>query len=138
VSTAGVPVSVLFAPVIPALNDMEMERVLQAAHEAGARHAGYVVLRLPHELAELFPAWLEAHYPERRAKVLSILTELHGGKLYDSHFGTRMRGQGQWAKLIAQRFALASKRFGYSRKWAPLRTDLFRVPGKAEQRELGF
>ena len=138
VSAAGVPVSVLFAPVIPALNDMEMERVLQAAREAGARHAGYVVLRLPHELAELFPAWLEAHYPDRKAKVLSILTELHGGRLYDSRFGTRMRGQGQWSTMIAQRFALASKRFGYSRKWAPLRTDLFRVPGRAEQRELGF
>jgi len=138
VSAAGVPVSVLFAPVIPALNDMEMERVLQAAREAGARHAGYVVLRLPHELADLFPAWLEAHYPERRSKILSILTELHGGKLYDSRFGTRMRGQGQWSAMIAQRFALASRRFGYSRKWAPLRTDLFRVPGRAEQRELRF
>ena len=132
-SAEGVPVSVLFAPVIPALNDGEMERVLEAAREAGARHAGYVVLRLPHELAELFPAWLEAHYPERKAKVLALLTQLHGGKLYDSRFGTRMRGQGPWAALIAQRFAVAARRLGYERKWAPLRTDRFRVPGRAEQ-----
>lgn len=135
-SAAGLPVSVLFAPVIPALNDGEMERVLEAAREAGARQAGYVVLRLPHELAEMFPAWLETHYPERKAKVLSILTELHGGKLYDARFGTRMHGQGQWAHLIEQRFALASRRLGFKRKWAPLRCDLFRVPGRAEQREL--
>ena len=133
VAAAGVPVSVLFAPVIPALNDMELERVLERVREAGAQHAGYVVLRLPHELAELFPAWLEAHYPERKGKVLSILTELHGGKIYDSRFGARMRGQGEWAALIAQRFALARRRLGYSAKWAPLRTDLFRVPGRAEQ-----
>ncbi|HEX5314587.1 MAG TPA: PA0069 family radical SAM protein [Gammaproteobacteria bacterium] len=133
VAAAGVPVSVLVAPVIPALNDMELERVLECAREAGAEHAGYVVLRLPHELAELFPAWLEAHYPERKGKVLSILTELHGGKLYDSRFGTRMRGQGEWGSLLAQRFALARRRLGYSEKWASLRSDLFRVPGRAEQ-----
>jgi len=132
-SAEGVPVSVLVAPVIPALNDMELEKILECSREAGAKHAGYVVLRLPYELAELFPAWLEAHYPEHKDKVLSILTELHGGKLYDSRFGTRMRGQGPWAELIARRFTVASRRLGYSRKWAPLRTDLFRVPGRATQ-----
>ena len=138
VAAAGVPVSVLFAPVIPALNDMDMERVLEAARAAGAERAGYVVLRLPHELAEMFPAWLEAHYPERKDKVLAILTELHGGRLYDSRFGHRMRGHGQWAALIAQRFALAARRLGYAKKWAPLRTDLFRVPGRAQQLGLGL
>lgn len=138
VAAAGVPVSVLFAPVIPALNDMEMERVLEAARAAGALHAGYVVLRLPHELAELFPAWLETHYPERKTKALSILTELHGGRLYDARFGARMRGQGQWGELIARRFAIAARRLGYARKWAPLRTDLFCVPGRAKQGELQF
>ncbi len=132
-AAAGVPVGVLVAPVIPAINDAEIERIIEAAANAGAHSAGYVVLRLPHELAELFPAWLRAHYPERAAKVLAILSELHGGKLYDSHFGTRMRGQGQWAALIAQRFALAVRRHGLVRKGVELRRDRFRVPGRAEQ-----
>lgn len=137
-AAAGVPVGVMVAPVIPALNDSEIERILEAAAEAGAGYAGYVVLRLPHELAELFPAWLEAHYPERKAKVLAILAELHGGKLYDSRFGTRMRGQGQWAALIAQRFALAVRRHGLVRRGAELRSDLFRVPGRGKQQDFEF
>lgn len=128
----------MVAPVIPALNDADMERILEAAATAGARYAGYVVLRLPHELAELFPAWLEAHYPERKAKVLAILTALHGGKLYDSRFGNRMRGQGEWAGLIAQRFALAVKRHGLVRRGSELRTDLFCVPGRGKQQELAL
>ncbi|MGH8161711.1 MAG: PA0069 family radical SAM protein [Gammaproteobacteria bacterium] len=137
-AAAGVPVGVMVAPVIPALNDADMERILEAAAAAGARYAGYVVLRLPHELAEMFPAWLEAHYPERKAKVLAILTELHGGKLYDSRFGTRMKGQGPWAALIARRFAVAVKRCGLERHGTRLRTDLFRVPGRGRQQELAL
>lgn len=137
-AAAGIPVGVMVAPVIPALNDADMERILEAAATAGARYAGYVVLRLPHELAELFPAWLEAHYPERKAKVLAILTALHGGKLYDSRFGNRMRGQGEWAGLIAQRFALAVKRHGLVRRGSELRTDLFCVPGRGRQQELAL
>jgi DNA repair photolyase len=135
-AAAGVPVGVMVAPVIPALNDNDMEAILEGASSAGARHAGYVVLRLPHELAEMFPVWLEAHYPERKAKVLAILRGLHGGKLYDSRFGSRMHGQGQWAKLIARRFALAVKRCGLERRGTRLRTDLFRVPGRGRQTEL--
>lgn len=133
---AGVPVGVMVAPVIPALNDTDMEDILEASAKAGARHAGYVVLRLPHELAELFPAWLQVNYPERKDKVLAILAELHGGKLYDSRFGMRMHGQGQWAALIAQRFRLAVKRFGLERQGTRLRTDLFRVAGRGRQTEL--
>ncbi len=137
-AAAGVPVGVLVAPVIPALNDADMERILEAAAAAGAHRAGYVVLRLPRELAVMFPAWLEAHYPERKAKVLAILTDLHGGKLYDSRFGTRMKGQGPWAALIARRFAVAAKRYGLERHGAGLRTDLFRVPGRGKQQELAL
>ncbi|MDN5864080.1 MAG: PA0069 family radical SAM protein [Gammaproteobacteria bacterium] len=135
-AAAGVPVGVMVAPVIPALNDSDMERILEEAAGAGARYAGYVVLRLPHELAELFPAWLETHYPERKAKVLALLNDLHGGKLYDSSFGTRMRGQGEWSKLIAQRFSHAAGRHGLQRHGANLRTDLFLVPGRGVQTEL--
>jgi len=135
-AAAGVPVGVMVAPVIPALNDGDMEHILQAASNAGAGRAGYVILRLPHELADMFPAWLEAHYPERKAKVLAILTGLHGGKLYDARFGARMHGQGQWAELIAQRFTLAVKRLGLERHGTRLRTDLFRVPGRGRQTEM--
>jgi DNA repair photolyase len=137
-AAAGVPVGVMVAPVIPALNDRDMERILEAAADAGARSAGYVVLRLPHELAEMFPAWLEAHYPERKAKILSILGELHGGKLYDSRFGTRMRGQGPWARLLAQRFAVARRRYGFTQPRTKLRTDLFQVPGRGKQLDLAL
>lgn len=137
-AAAGVPVGVMVAPVIPALNDGDMERILAAAAAAGVRYANYVVLRLPHELSELFPAWLEGHYPERKAKVLAILTGLHGGKLYDARFGTRMKGRGQWAGLIAQRFSHAARRQGLARHGPDLRSDLFRVPGRGVQAELAL
>jgi len=112
---AGVPVGVLVAPVIPMITDSDLEHILEAAREAGAASAGYVLLRLPHELKQVWREWLELHYPERAAHVMSLLQQMHGGKDYDSTFGTRMRGQGPFADLIAQRFAKAYKRAGFGR-----------------------
>ncbi|TAA25968.1 PA0069 family radical SAM protein [Pseudoxanthomonas winnipegensis] len=111
---AGVPVGVMVAPVIPWINDHALEAVLEAAHEAGAESAGYVLLRLPHEVAPLFRDWLQAHHPDRAAHVMSTVRQLRGGKDYDSTFGKRMRGQGVYADLLARRFALAHKRLGYA------------------------
>ena len=112
---AGVPVGVMVAPVVPMITDNEMERILQAAHEHGARAAGYVLLRLPHELKQVWREWLELHYPERAAHVMSLLQQMRGGKDYDSGFGTRMRGEGPFAQLIAQRFARAYRRLQFGR-----------------------
>lgn len=114
-SEAGVPAGVLVAPVIPMVNDRELEAVLEAAHEAGARAAGYVLLRLPHELKQVWREWLQLHYPERAAHVMSLIRQMRGGKDYDSAFGTRMRGTGPFAELIAQRFRQAHRRLGYGR-----------------------
>lgn len=113
---AGVPVSVMTAPMIPMINDMELERLLEAACDAGAQSAGYVLLRLPLEIAELFEEWLQAHFPERAAHVMSLIRQSRGGKDYDSRFGARMRGEGAFADLLAQRFALARKRLGLDRR----------------------
>ncbi|KRG72129.1 PA0069 family radical SAM protein [Pseudoxanthomonas dokdonensis] len=114
-SGAGVPVGVMFAPAIPWVNDSELEAVLQAAREAGARSAGYVLLRLPHEVAPLFRDWLQTHVPERAAHVMSTIQQLRGGRDYQSAFGKRMRGEGVYADLLANRFALARKRLGFDR-----------------------
>ncbi|MCF7223657.1 PA0069 family radical SAM protein [Marilutibacter chinensis] len=114
-SAAGVPVGVLVAPVIPMINDGEIEAILEAAHAAGARAAGHVLLRLPHELKQVWREWLELHHPERAAHVMSLIRQMRGGKDYDSAFGTRMRGTGPFAELIAQRFRKAHRRFGYGR-----------------------
>jgi DNA repair photolyase len=129
-SAAGVPTSVMVAPVIPALNDHELEAVLEAAAAAGTRQAGYVLLRLPHEVKELFTAWLEAHAPLRAERVLALVRQCRGGKLNDPTFGRRMRGQGAYAELIAKRFALATRRLGLNRSSTPLRTDLFEPPAE--------
>ena len=110
------PVSVMCAPMIPMINDMELERLLEAAREAGARSAGYVLLRLPHEVAGLFEGWLEEHFAQRAAHVMSLVRQSRGGKDYDSRFGSRMRGEGQFAQLLAQRFQLACKRLGFNRR----------------------
>jgi len=110
---AGIPVGVMVAPVIPWINDAELEAVLEAAHDAGARTAGYVLLRLPLEVAPLFREWLETHYPDRAAHVMSTIQQLRGGKDYDSQFGSRMRGQGVYADLLANRFKLARRRLGF-------------------------
>ena len=112
---AGVPVGVMVAPVVPMITDSELEHILEAAHDAGARAAGYVLLRLPHELKQVWREWLELHYPERAAHVMSLVRQMRGGKDYDANFGTRMRGQGPFADLIAQRFAKAHRRLGYGR-----------------------
>jgi DNA repair photolyase len=108
----GVPAGVLTAPLIPALNDHELERMLAAAAQAGARFAGYVVLRLPHEVRPLFIEWLEAHYPERAAHVLSVLSQMRGGGLNDPQFHSRQRGEGPFAGLLRARFARACRSLG--------------------------
>ena len=118
-SDAGVPVGVMFAPVIPWVNDHELEAVLEAARTAGATAAGYVLLRLPHEVAPLFRDWLQTHLPDRAAHVMSTVQQLRGGKDYDSRFGTRLRGEGVYADLLSRRFALALKRFGFEGRRHP-------------------
>jgi DNA repair photolyase len=124
---AGVPVGVLVAPVIPLITDPDLEHILEAAREAGAQGADYVLLRLPHELKAVWREWLELHYPLRAAHVMSVIRQMRGGKDYDSAFGSRMRGQGPFADLVAMRFAKTRKRLGYG-TLPPLRTDLFIAP----------
>jgi DNA repair photolyase len=125
----GITVGVLVAPVIPAITDHELERVLDAVAQAGARQAGYVILRLPHELKILFREWLETHYPARAAHVMSIIHSMRGGQDNDPRFGSRMRGTGPFAQLLRQRFQLACARNGLTRGEAPaLPTHLFRAP----------
>ena len=112
---AGVPVGVLIAPIIPALNDKDMEAVLEQAADAGARCAGYTTLRLPYELKALFREWLALHAPQRADHVMSLVQQMNGGRDYDSDFSTRMRGQGVFADLLRRRFDIASRRHGYAR-----------------------
>lgn len=126
---AGVPVGVLVAPVIPMINDRELEHILEAAREHGATSAGYVLLRLPHELKQVWREWLQLHYPDRAAHVMSLIQQMRGGKDYDSNFGTRMRGEGPFAQLIAQRFAKAHRRLGFDAPPA-LDTRQFKAPRK--------
>ena len=128
---AGVPVGVMVAPVIPWVNDNEIEAVLEAVHAAGADSAGYVLLRLPHEVAPLFRDWLQTHLPDRAAHVMSTVQQLRGGKDYDATFGKRMRGEGVYAELLARRFELALKRTGFSpRKPRQLDCTRFIAPRK--------
>jgi DNA repair photolyase len=117
---AGVPVGVLVAPIIPGLNDHEAPAILQAAYDHGARCAGYVTLRLPYAVKDLFADWLERHYPERTERVLGRLREVRGGKLNDSTFGRRMRGEGEWADLFSRMFKLHRKRVGMPDEWPEL------------------
>jgi DNA repair photolyase len=124
---AGVPVGVMVAPTIPALTDPELEAILEASRDAGATNAGYVLLRLPHEIKQLFRDWLANHYPDRAGHVMSLMQQMHGGRDYDAAYGKRMRGAGVFAQLLERRFALAHARLGYGRSPA-LRTDLFRPP----------
>ncbi|MBA2076906.1 MAG: radical SAM protein [Rhodanobacter sp. 68-29] len=112
---AGVPVGVLVAPIIPALNDKDMEAVLERACDAGARCAGYTVLRLPWELKQLFREWLALHAPQRAEHVMSLVQQMNGGRDYDSNFATRMRGQGVFAELLRKRFEIACRRHGFGR-----------------------
>lgn len=135
----GVPVGVLNAPIIPVVNDREMEHILELAAEAGACCAGYVLLRLPYEVKDLFREWLNAHLPERAAHVMSIIRQMRGGKDYDSEFVTRMRGTGEYAELIARRFALACKKFHlqYGHRMR-LSSTHFRPPSESPQLDLGL
>ena len=125
---AGVPVGVLIGPVIPGLNDAEIPRILEAAALAGAQSASWVLLRLPKPVDELFERWLEEHYPERRARVLGRIRDTRGGRLSDSTFGRRQRGQGEYAEQIAALFAVAAKKHGLDRRLPPLETGAFRRP----------
>jgi DNA repair photolyase len=128
-SNAGVPVTVLFAPVIPALNDSDMEDILGQARDAGAQSAAYIMLRLPLEIRDMFFQWLREHYPLRADHVISLLRQSRGGADNDSRFGHRMRGTGTFADLLAQRFRLGCKRLGLNqREQIPTRTDLFKAP----------
>ncbi|TCK30452.1 DNA repair photolyase [Ancylobacter aquaticus] len=136
-SEAGVPTAVLVAPVIPAVTDAELERILDAAVAAGASEAGYVMLRVPLEIRDLFREWLLAHFPDRYRHVLSLLKELHGGREYDSTFGQRMTGTGPYAWTLARRFEIASERLGLNRRHIRLTTRHFtRPPQKGEQLSL--
>ncbi len=130
-SAAGIPVTVLVAPVIPFVTDHELEAILAAARQAGASHAGTILLRLPHEVKELFAAWLDAHFPERARHVLSLMRQSSGGKLYDATFGQRQTGTGHHAQLLAQRFRLAERRLGFAGQRSALDSSQFRVPPKA-------
>lgn len=107
-----IPVRVMVAPVIPMINDVELEKIIQAAAQAGAKHASYVLIRLPHEVNDLFKEWLAKHFPQRAEHIMSLIRQMRGGKDYDAAFGSRMRGEGEYAKLLATRFHLACKRFG--------------------------
>lgn len=127
-SEAGIPVSVMAAPIIPGLNDHEIERILDSAKAAGADAAGYVMLRLPLEVSPLFRDWLLRHYPDRYRHVMSLIRLMRGGKDYDAEFGKRMRGNGPYAWQIARRFELTAKRLGLNLRKAPLRADQFIAP----------
>jgi DNA repair photolyase len=124
-SDAGVPASVMVAPIIPGLNDPEMERILDSASAAGAREAGYVVLRLPLEVAPIFKDWLLRHYPDRYRHVMSLIRSMRDGKDYDSEWGKRMKGAGPYAWQIGRRFEIAAKRLGLNAERRQLRTDQF-------------
>jgi DNA repair photolyase len=133
-SDAGIPTGVNVAPVIPQLTDHELEAIVEAAANAGARYANWTMLRLPLEVAPLFREWLDAHYPLRAAHVMSIVQQMRGGKDYESGFGVRMGGRGEFADLVRKRFALACKRFGLNaERDVPLDTSRFRPPGNKAQ-----
>ncbi len=139
-SEAGVPVMVMMAPIVPALNEAEIEGLLHACADHGASWAGYVLLRLPHELKDVMHEWLLQHYPDRAARVINLLRDMRGGRDYDADWFRRGRGQGPRARLIAVRFARALRQFGLDGPRPPLRTDLFcpPAPGDTRQYDLGL
>ncbi|ESY98550.1 PA0069 family radical SAM protein [Mesorhizobium australicum] len=132
-SDAGIPASVMVAPIIPGLTDQEMERVLDSAHHAGAREAGYVVLRLPLEVSPIFKDWLLRHYPDRYRHVMSLIRSMRDGKDYDSEWGKRMKGAGPYAWQIGRRFEITAKRLGLNAERRTLRTDQFVAAGKDQE-----
>jgi DNA repair photolyase len=136
-SAAGIPTSVMVAPVVPAINDAEIERILDAASVAGVKSAGYVLLRLPLEVRALFVEWLRANYPDRESHVMKLIRDMRGGKDYDSKWGTRMKGTGPYAWMIGRRFETACERLGLNKEKAALTTEHFRSPRpRAEQLSL--
>ena len=138
-AAAGVPASALVAPIIPAINDAEIERIVAAVADAGALQASYIFLRLPHEVGRLFGDWLEAHFPDRAAHVMSLVRQASGGRDYDNRFGIRQTGRGPYADMIGRRFRAACKRAGFAADRRPARLDcsLFERPGQ-QQLGLGF
>lgn len=132
---AGIPTFVSLSPVIPAITDYEIEHIMERAAQAGALGCFFLPVRLPHEVAPLFRAWLDEHFPDRAAKVMATIQSLRGGRDNDPNFHTRMRGQGPWAELLRTRFRIAAKRFGLDQPFPPLRRDLFRPPA-GDQGEL--
>jgi DNA repair photolyase len=138
-SAAGVPTGVLVAPVIPAVNDAEIEAIVAAAADAGAMSAGYVLLRLPHELKQIFRQWLDQHLPERAEHVMSLVRAARGGRENDARFGSRMVGSGAWAQLLRDRFALAVRKHGlHGGRAAELSCAHFRPPGRGGQLSLAL
>ncbi|HWI26906.1 MAG TPA: PA0069 family radical SAM protein, partial [Stellaceae bacterium] len=138
-SSAGIPVSVLASPMIPALNDHELEHILEAAHEAGARGAGYILLRLPLELTALFEEWLETHAPGKAKHVMSLIRQSRDGKTYRAEFGTRMVGTGAYAEMLRRRFDAACRRLGLNERRHSMRLDTSRFrrpPQKGDQLSL--
>ncbi|NML05471.1 PA0069 family radical SAM protein [Sphingomonas sp. G-3-2-10] len=129
---AGIPTFVSMSPIIPAITDHEMEHIMERAAEAGARAVFFLPVRLPHEVAPLFRAWLDTHFPDRAGKVMSIIQSIRGGRDNDPNFHTRFKGQGAWADLLRTRFHIAAKRYGLDGPRIALRTDLFRPPAGAQ------
>ena len=127
----GIPTGVLAAPMIPALNDMELEKILETASRAGASGAGYVMLRLPLEISDLFKEWLEIHYPDRANHVLSLVRQTRRGAMYDSRWGQRAVGSGPYADLLNQRFKLALKKYGLDKRSLNLDSSQFQRPPRA-------
>jgi len=136
-SDAGIRTAIMTAPIIPALNDHEIEALLGAAKTAGAKGAGYVLLRLPHELKDLFHEWLAQHYPDRAARIINHLREMRGGRDYDARWFERGKGKGVYAQMIAKRFARASRKLGLNAPRPNLREDLF-VGDMSAESQLGF
>ncbi|MGE0419970.1 MAG: PA0069 family radical SAM protein [Acetobacteraceae bacterium] len=132
---AGVPTGVLAAPMIPALNDAEMEKILEAAARAGARHAGYILLRLPHELRQMFEDWLNVNFPDRAKHVLNLIRETRAGNLNDARFHHRFSGHGVYADLLLRRFARAARQWGLDEAREGLDTTRFAVPDGAVQEQ---
>jgi DNA repair photolyase len=130
-AAAGIPVRVLVAPVIPGLNDHQIAEILQAVSRAGARAAGYVLLRLPYSVKPVFREWLLRHWPDKQARVGALVRQTRGGRLNDPSFETRMRGTGQYAEQIENSFAIFAKRFGLDGPLTPLDSTRFRAPRAA-------
>jgi DNA repair photolyase len=127
-SDAGIPVGIMFAPVIPCINDTEMEHILETSVDAGAETAGYVMLRLPYEVRELFREWLSVHMPLKKQHVMSMINDIREGKDYDANYHSRMRGAGVYASMIRKRFEHGCKILGLNRQRHELRTDIFQAP----------